>query len=156
MESNLSVDEQATNYHTMRHIEMVRNNLNAFVKELLDRGEQHDQTKLDHPEVEAFKEHTPELADLKYNSPEYLANLKRLDKVLVHHYARNRHHPQHWKNGINDMNLFDIVEMFCDWAAASKRQTDGNLLKSVEENANRFGISPQLAKIFENTAKDFQ
>lgn len=31
------------------------------------------------------------------------------------------------------MNLIDIVEMFCDWKAASERQLDGNLLKSIEK-----------------------
>jgi len=51
------------------------------------------------------------------------------------------------------MNLFDIVEMFCDWKAASERQHNGNLLTSISKNANRFGLSPQLVNIFENTAR---
>ena len=49
------------------------------------------------------------------------------------------------------MNLIDIVEMFCDWKAASERQLDGNLLKSIEKNADRFNMDPQLKQILINT-----
>jgi len=51
------------------------------------------------------------------------------------------------------MNLIDIVEMFCDWKAASERQLDGNLLKSIEKNADRFNMDPQLKQILINTAR---
>ena len=64
-------------------------------------------------------------------------------------------HPEHFPNGILDMNLIDIVEMLCDWKAASERQEDGNLLKSIEQNAERFGYDDQLKQIFINTAKLF-
>ena len=74
--------------------------------------------------------------------------------ALEHHYAKNRHHPEHHKNGINDMNLIDLIEMFCDWKASSERQNDGNILKSIEINGKRFHMSPQLIEIFENTTKD--
>jgi hypothetical protein len=50
------------------------------------------------------------------------------------------------------MNLIDLVEMLCDWKAASERHNDGNIRKSIEINASRFTISPQLVKILENTA----
>ena len=53
------------------------------------------------------------------------------------------------------MNLVDIVEMLCDWKAASMRQLNGNLLKSIETNAKRFGYDDQLKHIFMNTAKLF-
>ncbi len=51
------------------------------------------------------------------------------------------------------MTLVDIVEMLCDWKAASLRQNNGNLLKSIEVNAQRFGYDDQLKNIFINTAK---
>ena len=37
----------------------------------------------------------------------------------------------------------------------SERQKDGNLLKSIEMNAQRFGYDDQLKQIFINTAKLF-
>jgi hypothetical protein len=49
------------------------------------------------------------------------------------------------------MNLVDLIEMLCDWKAASTRHNDGNLRRSIEVNGDRFGMSPQLIKIFENS-----
>ena len=102
--------------------------------------------------MELFTEYTSKLADVTYDSDEYKEYLGKLKPALDHHYANNRHHPEHHKNGIDDMNLIDIVEMICDWKAASERHNDGNIRKSIEINANRFGISPQMVKIMENTA----
>lgn len=150
----LTLEQKATNYETMRHIERVRNLLGMFCRLLSLRGEYHDQTKLGPPEVELFTEFTPLLASTTYGSPEYEELRKKIKPALEHHYAHNRHHPEHHKDGVNDMTLIDLVEMFCDWKAASERHHDGNILKSIEKNADRFGISPQLTKIFENTAKE--
>jgi predicted metal-dependent phosphoesterase TrpH len=147
----LTLEQKATNFDTMRHIERVRNLLHIAIKELLDRAEKHDQSKLVSPEVEAFTEKTKELAGLTYGTPEYFQSKKEIDQAIQHHYANNPHHPEHYKNGINDMNLLDVLEMFCDWKAASERHNDGNLRKSIEVNANRFNMSPQLVQIFENT-----
>jgi hypothetical protein len=109
--------------------------------------------KLDSPEVELFAENTEKLANLEYNSPEYKESLAALKPALDHHYANCRHHPEHFPHGINDMNLIDIVEMIADWKAASERQKDGNLIKSIKINAERFDMSDQLRDILLNTAK---
>lgn len=148
----LSEAEKATNYDTFRHIERVRNLLNVCAINLIRRGEVHDQTKLAPPEVAAFAEYTPKLAGCTYGSEEYKGYLAAIKPALDHHYAHNSHHPEHWKNGINDMSLLDIMEMLCDWKASSERHHDGNIRKSIEINANRFGLSPQLVQILENTA----
>lgn len=151
----LTLEQQATNFATMRHIERVRNLLNLFVKDLLRRAEEHDQSKLESPEVEMFTEFTPKLATSTYGSPEYEGFRKAMGEALSHHYANNPHHPEHHKNGIDDMTLLDIIEMLADWKAASERHNDGNILKSIEKNADRFKMSPQLVRIMENTAKMF-
>ena len=147
----MNLKQQATNYETMLHIQRVRNLLNTCVKVLLQRAEDHDQSKLSSPEVELFAEVTDKLKNCTYGSDEYKGYLQQLKPALDHHYAKNRHHPEHFPNGINDMNLLDLVEMFVDWKAASERHADGNLLKSIEHNAERFEMSPQLVKIFNNT-----
>jgi len=51
------------------------------------------------------------------------------------------------------MNLIDLCEMIADWKAASERQNNGNLIKSIEINAKRFNIDAQLKQILLNTAK---
>jgi hypothetical protein len=149
----LNLDEQATNFATMQHIQRVQHHLHVFVKELLDRGIAHDRSKLGHPEVEAFVKHTDALAGSDYGGQEYEDRKKEdlMRLALESHYANNRHHPEHFQNGIHDMTLVDIVEMFCDWKAASERHHTGNLRKSISHNAGRFHMSPQLVQIFENT-----
>lgn len=129
-----------------------------MIKDLIDRADCHDDSKLESPEVEVLTENTKKLANLTYGSDEYNNQLKSIEmaKYLEHHYANNTHHPQHYKHGIDDMNLLDLVEMFCDWRAASKRHNDGNINKSIEVNGGRFNMSPQLIKIFENTAKKLE
>lgn len=149
----LSLEEQATNYETLKHIRLVQKFIHAVVKDLLDRSDCHDNSKLESPELEVFTEHTSKLAGLTYDSKEYKAQLKVMDSALQHHYANNSHHPQFYKNGIDDMNLMDVIEMFCDWWAASKRHNDGNINKSIEINGKRFNMSQQLIRIFENTVK---
>lgn len=157
-ESNESNDEVSdeTNYDstkdTEEHIAKVRQYLNDAAEELKSRGLVHDDSKLKSPEKEIFDEFTPKLKDSTYNSPEYKQFLKDMDVALQHHYENNTHHPEHWENGINDMDLFDLIEMFIDWKAATERHDDGDIMNSIKENAGRFKLSPQLQDIMKNTA----
>lgn len=136
---------------TLRHIKMVNQFLIDFSVELLNRAKVHDNSKLESPEKELFDEMTPILEKVEYNSPEYKDSLEKLKSALDHHYEVNSHHPQHYQNGVNDMTLHDIVEMYCDWRAAVLRTKNGDMNKSIEINTERFNMSPQLAQIFKNT-----
>jgi hypothetical protein len=83
--------------------------------------------------------------------------LRDMKPALDHHYANNRHHPEHFgEEGIDGMNLFDVLEMFIDWTASTRRHADGDIAKSIEINKKRFGMSDQLAQIFRNTVRDFK
>ena len=140
-------------FKTMRHIETVRNYLNAVVKDLLTRGENHDQTKLESPEVEIFEEYTPKLKGCIYGSDEYKQNMKEMRVAIEHHNSKNRHHPEFFANGVSEMTLMDIIEMLCDWKSASMRHKDDDIYRSLEINQKRFGYSDELKKIMENTIK---
>lgn len=150
----MTIEEKAANADTFRHIERVRNLLNMCASMLLMRGELHDQSKLESPEVEAFTEFTPKLATSEYGSEEYKGYLAAMKPALDHHYAKNPHHPEHHADGVNDMNLLDILEMFVDWKAASERHETGNIHDSININQKRFGLSDQLTQILHNTATD--
>ena len=52
------------------------------------------------------------------------------------------------------MTIIDLIEMLCDWKAATMRHNDGNIRKSIEINAKRFNIDSQLTKMLENTVKE--
>lgn len=149
--SNMTIAE--CQVETQKHIERVRYYIRRMTDKLTLRGVNHDRVKLESPEVEVFAEYTPRLADTQYDTPEYRECLAGMKPALDHHYANSRHHPEHFAKGIDDMNLIDIMEMICDWKAASERQKDGNLLKSIEQNALRFGYDDQIKRIFMNTAK---
>lgn len=153
MSNNLK--EAATNNETRKHISNVNKFVSLFNMLLNERAINHDATKMSTPELELFTEVTEKLAGSTYGSEEYNKFLGELKPALDHHYARNRHHPEHYENGIDGMTLVDLVEMFCDWKAATLRHNDGNILKSIEHNTKRFNISPQLSQIFKNTAELF-
>ena len=141
------------NCETQKHIETVRKYIRFVTDKLITRGVEHDASKLATPEAELFAQHTKQLASTSYDSEEYKQHLEALAPALSHHYATNRHHPEHFQNGINDMTLIDLLEMFCDWKASPLRMNDGNLLKSIETNAERFKIDGQLKQILMNTAR---
>ena len=149
--TELTMEEKAVNFDTLRHCEKVRNVINEVIRELMERGENHDQEKMRHPELEQFVV-ADKLDSIPYDSPEYEQSKLKLKSALEHHYSRYRHHPEHFPDGINDMNLIDIIEVFCDWKAATYRNKNGNLLKSIESNRTRFRMDDQLVKIFKNTA----
>lgn len=139
------------NCETLEHIQHVRNFLNTIVIGLLNRAADHDQSKMHPPEVAYFAEQGDKLHGLTFGSPEYEANKALLKPALDHHYAVNRHHPQHFPNGINDMNLLDLVEMFCDWKAGTLRHDNGNLRFSIAKNAADYKMSDQLKQVFLNS-----
>ena len=141
------------NCETQKHIETVRKYIRFVTDKLITRGVEHDASKLATPEAELFAQHTKQLASTSYDSEEYKQHLEALAPALSHHYATNRHHPEHFQNGIDDMTLIDLLEMFCDWKASTLRMNDGNLLKSIETNAERFKIDGQLKQILMNTAR---
>lgn len=140
---------------TLQHIKRVNALLLHCCCELLGRAEVHDESKLREPEKSAFDRLTPKLKGLEYGSEAYKESLHELSLAIQHHYQNNRHHPEYHKEGINDMTLLDLIEMFCDWKAASERHETGDLFKSIEINKDRFAMSDQLCCIFKNTAKDF-
>lgn len=169
---------------TKEHISQVRELMMIVTNNLTQRALVHDQSKLEQTEVAIFTEYTPKLKNSTYGSDEYKSFLIGMGEALKHHYEHNSHHPEHFKKHVciicfkeykdhpnkcedcsngylteetdyTRMNLLDIVEMFCDWKAATMRHTDGDLIKSIDINQKRFKISDDLTQIFRNTAKLF-
>lgn len=137
---------------TKRHIAHVAALLVEVSDKLMQRAKQHDASKLVDPEKATFDKVTPLLADTVYGTAKYKAALEQNKPAIRHHYANNRHHPEHFTGGINDMNLIDLIEMVCDWWAASHRHgKPRGFLHSLDVNRSRFAIGGQLAKILKNT-----
>ena len=139
---------------TQDHIGKVVDLIDRFLVYIARRGRSHDLSKLESPEKDLFDEYTPLLQETTYGSDEYKWYLKEMGEALEHHYENNRHHPECHKRGIDGMTLIDIVEMFCDWKAASMRHADGDFAASLKHNRQRFNIGEQLHSIFVNTANE--
>jgi len=137
---------------TKKHIAMVQFLLAGICESLRSRSSAHDKSKLASPEKQVFDEFTPKLRGSTYGSAEYDEFLGGMKVALDHHYSENRHHPEHFQNGVAGMDLVDVVEMFCDWLAATKRHANGDIYKSISINQKRFEFSDDLASIFRNTA----
>jgi hypothetical protein len=142
-----SVDE------TKKHISNVISKVNDFSEEMILQTSKHDLSKLEDPEKKIFDEFTPKLKNSIYGSDEYKSFLVSMKLALDHHYTNNRHHPEYFKTGLDEMDLIDLVEMLCDWKAATERSTNGDIFKSLELNKKRFNISEQTYNILCNTAK---
>jgi hypothetical protein len=142
---------EATNKATHEHRMQVARLIDEACSELVDRAEHHDLTKMRSPEVEIFAEYTPKLKATTYGSDEYRGYLKEMQVALDHHYRANRHHPEHFEQGIRGMTLVDLIEMICDWMAATMRHADGDIVRSIRLNKQRFGYSDELEAILLNT-----
>lgn len=141
---------------TRKHIWQVHARLNVVIKNLMDRALCHDASKLDSPEVEIFDKYTPLLKGTTYGSDEYKKYLEEMEIAIDHHhhYPDNSHHPEYYENGIRGMSLCDLIEMLCDWKAATMRHSDGDIMRSIEINQERFGYSDELKQIFINTIEN--
>lgn len=137
------------------HIERVQNYIGLFTYLLISRGNNHDRSKLEEPEKSIFDVYTPKLREVEYGSPEYKQYLSEMKVALDHHYSNNRHHPEAFVDGVNGMNLVDIVEMLCDWKAANEKKGTMDFVESIKMNQERFGMSDQLTSILLNTVRDF-
>ena len=139
---------------TRKHMQRVSELLGEFAILLIQRAAVHDLSKLTPMEICPLSD-MQRLIDAEgqapYGSDEYKRRTALLGPMLENHYADNSHHPEHYGNGVNGMDLLDLVEMFLDWKAASERGEESAM--NLSHSVVRFKIEPQLGDIFVNTAK---
>jgi hypothetical protein len=138
---------------THKHIARVRQLLGQFACEMIARGDCHDQSKF-HPieagPLQAMQDIIDREGQAPYGSEEYNRRTALLGEMWTHHVARNSHHPEHYPNGVAGMDLHDLVEMFCDWKAASERGEEPAM--AITACVEKYGIADPLASILRNTA----
>jgi hypothetical protein len=149
-------EEQAddTIKHILKHRESVRNKLNFLASELDKRAEKHDESKLMQPELNWLIQMDKE-PRYQYGTPEYFDKMKKWQKFFKHHYAENRHHPDHFQNGIYDMNIVDICEYITDIISYYDEMHVDDALKTLETQKERFGFDEQLYQILKNTLFEY-
>jgi len=149
---------------TKKHIRRVNHFLCEFMDKLLTRGIHHDKSKLEDPELPYFVEYTPKLKGVTYRSDLYNEYMAELKVALDHHYAENDHHPEHTHGkktvngveniGFSGMSLLSMTELLADWRSATERHDDGDILRSIDVNQERYGYSDEVKSILLNTVKE--
>lgn len=149
---------------TRKHIAKVGEYLLGVIQRLTFRIMVHDESKLSEKEKKIFDKFTPRLAKCTYGSKQYKNFLKQMEPALDHHYGHNKHHPEYYmrtdeyilnkSSALGCMNLIDLMEMLCDWKAATLRHNNGDIYKSIEINQERFRYTDELKNILINTAKE--
>lgn len=134
----------------MEHKMKVQIMMDKLSREFLTRGRRHDNSKLKSPEKEIYSEHHERLRVAKYGTPEYKGVMEKIKPAVQHHYADNDHHPEHFNDGIFDMNLIQITEMLVDWVAvANEKGTD--IIDDLPTLMENHGIPENYYMIFKNT-----
>lgn len=145
--------EQTVSY-TQGHIYNVRKLLNKFADVLKQKGETHDQSKLEEPEVYGWAAMDLE-PRYEYGSYEYYDKLRRFSEVFNHHYKVNSHHPEHFVNPEHEMTLIDMVEMLCDWFAYKQDIPIREGVELIREQCDRFGFSDTIMSLLTNTYREY-
>lgn len=164
------------------HIRRVQEHMQYIQSRLNIRAVIHDQSKYS-DEERGLVLGKPSLDKYEYMSKEERSALEALQDSLKHHYAVNSHHPEHFityacgacfkeypkgtykcpecgydvweqQEGVLGMSLLDLIEMVCDWKAASEMSPNGSFKGSIEYSKERFKLSPELMRIIENTGRE--
>lgn len=137
-----------------KHKKSVKEKLNFLSEELADRAEHHDDSKLKKPEIGWLIEMDKEPI-FKYGTPEYFEKKKKWQKFFDHHYALNRHHPEHFIQGVQGMTLIDLCEYCCDIISYFAEMHPKQAIQTVEQQQSRFGFDEQLTQVLKNTLIDY-
>lgn len=157
----MKIDTTKAEVVTHKHIARVGELLGEFAIEMIKRGARHDRSKFLPVELEPLAK-MQALIDAEgpaqFGTEEYKRRTDLLGGMIQHHRQNNSHHPEHYEfelggdcmHGINGMDLFDLVEMFFDWKAASERGEDTCM--RLGSACDKYHVDGPLRHILYNTA----
>lgn len=145
-------EEAKTSRTICQHVTLVQDNLHRVIDKLVKRARVHDLSKLNDDEFSGFVQINKVAREHPYGSDEYKASLKEVDAVELH-YSRNDHHPEFFDGGVNDMNLLQLIEMVCDWKAASETYGQTSFSESLRIQKDRFKIDDKQFYIIQLIAE---
>lgn len=119
---------------TQGHKRDVFENIRAIAERAMEVALQHDESKYMGEELPLLATKQPE----------------DHDKAMEHHYKLNRHHPEHFPNGISGMCLVDLIEMYSDWLSDAEEEGK-DFLQVLEEKQSKYQFSNDLKNILHNT-----
>lgn len=134
----------------MEHKTRVSIMMSKISRDLVRRGNLHDNSKLKSPEMEIYEAHIDELSNAKFGTDEYTRAMDNIRPALNHHYENNDHHPEHFKDGIFDMNLIQIIEALCDIKAVQDKK-GGNIIDTLPTWMEQKNIPENYYMVLKNT-----
>jgi hypothetical protein len=135
----------------IRHIELVRKQLFGFARQLESRAQVHDLSKFQLDEFGGFVEINQVARKFKYGSPEYKASIT--SDVVGLHYSRNSHHPEYYSGKVEEMGLFDLIEMVADWKAASETYGQTSFEEALKIQIDRFNLTSEQIYLIRKIAE---
>ncbi len=132
------------------HKEKMEEKLLFVSEEFSKRSKEHDNDKIENKEVyNVYKEYFPKLKKFPFGSKEYNDfERKYFDKAHQIH-AQNRHHFYSNRNNLEDVNLFDLIEVIIDISESAKQYGDYN--KTMESLKNKQILNYDLEELIKNT-----
>lgn len=141
---------KTTDDYVKDHIARVKKRLIDFIGELYNRVHTHDVSKLNEPEHSLWIKMDQE-PRYPYGSKEYKDKIERNQKVFELHYKNNSHHPEHYYNGILDMDLIDLIEMLIDWISYKDEISIEDAVDLIDKQSERYNLSMDLQCVLKNT-----
>lgn len=145
---------------TRKHQQLVAESMMACVKRLIDKAISHDNSKFSEKEKPFYMDPVWVLnnENIEYGSERYKETYRKMGPGWDHHSHNNDHHPEFFENfavqTLNDpiraMDLFALLEMLCDWIAASKRKGNSSAF-ALEAMKKKYQVDEQLEAILRNT-----
>jgi len=129
-----------TSFWIIRHKVYVFFFILKACRALIVRGLKHDLSKFSKEEFEYVYILSTKGGGVKFGSKQYYSLVDSIMPAKLAHSSRNSHHPEYYDGKIERMTHLDIIEMQCDWAAASKR-SGGSLSNSMIINSKKYNIS---------------
>lgn len=132
-------------YDTSIEIEI----LNIIIRKLTKKIINHDNSKIEHiPEFNLYKNVVYKLDGLEYGTKEHTEAKQELDQGFEIHCINNRHHPEHFNSeGIEGMDMYDIIEMIIDWCSAALCRGFKYKLSSLYKRIETHNFSKGLCDI---------
>lgn len=135
---------------TRKHQQLVAKYMLAVANDLIYRATHHDESKLVEPERSKYIEPVWHLRHTKYGTERHKELVKQMGVGVEHHLSTNDHHLEYYES-YAQMNLIVLIEMCCDWIAASKRQNNNPTLPLA-----KYEFDPKLESIIRNTLSRIQ
>lgn len=139
-------------FRILKHRNYIFHAMNQVIQNLQDRAAEHDISKFSEEEFATYAEIIPALSNETYGTPEYQKVRESMGSAVEHHNLTNRHHWLNVPEKMNEINIFDLIEMMCDWYAVNfnKRTTIETFL-----NTQTHITDPTLIRLFKNSVAFF-